>query len=72
MNNEIILRGDGASPALRDRFLKAFAADDYAVLRGLSAELRNCADILPSTVCAALGLPRGSTYAKAARTIVTS
>ena len=72
MNNEIKLRGDGASPVLRDRFLKAFAADDYAALRGLSAELRNCVDILPSTVCAALGLPRGSTYAKAARTIVTS
>jgi len=67
-----MLRGDGASPALRDRFLRAFAADDYASLRGLSAELRNCTDILPSTVCAALGLPRGSTYAKAARTIVTS
>ena len=72
MNNEIKLRGDGASPALRDRFLKAFAADDYAALRGLSAELRNCVDILPSTICVALGLPRGSTYAKAARTIVTS
>jgi hypothetical protein len=57
---------------LRNRFLKAFAADDYAALRGLSADLRNCADILPSTVCAALGLPRGSTYAKAARTIVAS
>jgi len=72
LNDEIILRGDGASPALRDRFLKAFAADDYAALRGLSADLRNCTNILPSTVCAALGLPRGSTYAKAARTIVTS
>jgi hypothetical protein len=72
LSNEIKLRGDVASPALRNRFLKAFAADDYAALRGLSADLRNCADILPSTVCAALGLPRGSTYAKAARTIVTS
>jgi hypothetical protein len=72
LNNELILRGNAASPALRNRFLKAFAADDYAALRGLSADLRNCADILPSTVCAALGLPRGSTYAKAARTIVTS
>jgi hypothetical protein len=72
LNNEIILRGNTASRALRDRFLKAFAADDYAALRGLSADLRNCTDILPSTVCAALGLPRGSTYAKAARTIVTS
>jgi hypothetical protein len=57
---------------LRDKFLKAFAADDYAALRGLSTDLRTCTDILPSSVCAALGLPRGSTYAKAARTIVTS
>jgi hypothetical protein len=72
LNDEIVSRGDAVSPALRDRFLKAFAADDYAALRGLSADLRNCGDILPSTVCAALGLPRGSTYAKAARTIVTS
>jgi hypothetical protein len=66
------LQGDGFSRALRDRFLKAFAADDYAALRGLSTDLRNCTSILPSTVCAELGLPRGSTYAEAARTIVTS
>jgi hypothetical protein len=72
MNNETTLRGHGASPALRDRFLKAFAADDYAALRSLSADLRSCTDILPSTVCAALGLPRGSTYAQAAKTIVAS
>ena len=70
MDNEVEVRGGGASPALRDRFLKALAADDYAVLRGLSADLRGCTDVLPSTVCMELGLPRGSTYAKAARTIV--
>jgi hypothetical protein len=64
--------GDRASPELRDRFLEAFAADDYAALRSLCADLRHCADILPSKMCAALGLPRGSTYAKAARTIVAS
>jgi hypothetical protein len=64
--------GDRASPALRNRFLEAFAADDYAALRSLCADLRHCTDILPSKMCAALGLPRGSTYAKAARTIVVS
>jgi hypothetical protein len=72
MENERTLAGGRISPALRDKFLKAFAADDYAALRGLSTDLRTCTDILPSSVCAALGLPRGSTYAKAARTIVTS
>ena len=60
------------SRALRDRFLNALDADDYAVLRLLSADLRNCADVLPRSVCVALGLPRGSTYATAAMTIVAS
>jgi hypothetical protein len=66
------LPGDKTSRALRDRFLKAFATDDYAALWSLSADLRNCTDILPGTVCAVLGLPRGSTYAKAAMTVVAS
>lgn len=61
----------GSAPrALRDRFLNALDADDYAVLRGLSVDLRHCTDVLPKAVCASLGLPRGSTYAIAARTIV--
>jgi hypothetical protein len=72
MGNESTRAGGKTSLALRDKFLKAFGAGDYAALRGLSTDLRNCTDILPSTVCAALGLPRDSTYAKAARTIVTS
>ena len=61
-----------ASRALRDRFRDALDADDYATLRILSAELRNCTDILPRAVCLSLGLPRGSTYARAAMTIVAS
>ena len=72
MNDEPTLRSDRASLALRDRFREALDADDYATLRGLSADLRECTDILPRTVCVALGLPRGSTYAHAARTIVAS
>lgn len=60
----------GTSRELRNRFLRALEADDYAALRGLSADLRTCTDVLPRAVCISLGLPRGSTYAIAARTIV--
>jgi len=70
MDNDPVLPGFGASPALRDRFLKALDADDYSSLRSLSVDLRSCTDVLPSSVCVTLGLPRGSTYAKAAKTIV--
>ncbi|TMH36939.1 MAG: hypothetical protein E6H66_04050 [Betaproteobacteria bacterium] len=70
MNDERTRPGSTASPALRDRFLKALDADDYSALRSLCSDLRGCTYILPSTVCASLGLPRGSTYAKAAATIV--
>jgi hypothetical protein len=61
-----------ASLALRNRFCEALDADDYAALRALSAELRSCTDTLPRAVCLSLGLPRGSTYAIAAKTIVAS
>jgi hypothetical protein len=67
-----LLPGNRTSLALRDRFREALEADDYAALRGLSAELRNCTDTLPRAVCLSLGLPRGSTYATAAMTIVAS
>jgi hypothetical protein len=60
------------SLALRNRFREALDADDYAALRVLSAELRSCTDLLPRAVCLSLGLPRGSTYAIAAKTIVAS
>jgi hypothetical protein len=63
--------GSKASPALRKRFLKAFEADDFAMLRTLCEELRGCTDMLPAHVCITLGLPRGSTYGTAAKTIVT-
>ena len=72
MNDVPTLFSERASRALRDRFRDALDADDYAALRVLSADLRDCTDILPRTVCVALGLPRGSTYAHAARTIVAS
>jgi hypothetical protein len=72
MSDESALPGGRVSPALRDRFRNALDADDYAALRVLSADLRNCTDILPRSVCVSLGLPRGSTYATAAMTIVAS
>ena len=72
MNDEPALPSDKASRALRDRFRDALDADDYSALRVLSADLRNCTDVLPRSVCLSLGLPRGSTYAVAAMTIVAS
>lgn len=72
MNDEPALPSGKASRTLRDRFRDALDADDYAALRVLSADLRNCTDILPRSVCLSLGLPRGSTYAIAAMTIVAS
>ena len=72
MNDEPALVGAKAPRALRDRFRDAFDADDYAALRLLSADLRKCTDILPRDLCLSLGLPRGSTYAIAAMTIVAS
>lgn len=70
MNSDTALAGGGASRELRDRFLTALDADDYAALRVLSVELRNCTDIVPRSVCVSLGLPRGSTFAIAAMTII--
>ena len=72
MNDEPTPSGSKASRTLRDQFRNALDADDYAALRAMSADLRNCIDILPRSVCVSLGLPRGSTYAIAAMTIVTS
>ena len=72
MKDEPTRPGSTSSPALRERFLKALDADDYSALRRMCSDLRACTDILPSTVCASLGLPRGSTYAKAAETIVAA
>jgi hypothetical protein len=72
MNDEPTLPHGKATLALRERFLKALEVDDYAALRILSVDLRNCTDVLPRSVCVLLGLARGSTYASAAMTIVVS
>jgi len=70
MNGEPIHSSNSAPRALRDRFLNALDTDDYAALRVVCADLRNCTDIVPRSVCVSLGLPRGSTYAIAAMSIV--
>lgn len=72
MNDETTPPSGRVSRALCDGFRNAVEADDYAALRVLSADLRNCTDILPRSVCVSLGLPRGSTYAIAAMTVVAS
>ena len=72
MNGEPILPSNSAPRALRDRFLNALDANDYAALRVLCVDLRNCSDRVPTSVCISLGLPRGSTYATAAMSIVGS
>lgn len=72
MTEQSGLRRGVASRALRASFLDALNADDYAGLRILSAELRQCTDILPRSVCVTLGLPRGSSYARAVATIISS
>jgi hypothetical protein len=58
MNDEPTPPSGRTSRVLRDRFINALDADDYAALRVLSADLRNCTDMLPRSVCLSLGLPR--------------
>jgi hypothetical protein len=70
MNAEAMLLSGRASRALRDQFVAALDADDYAALRVLAVDLRSCIDILPRAACVSLGLPRGSTYGLAAMTII--
>lgn len=59
-----------APTALRDRFLGALDAKDVSLCRRLAADLKNCKNPLPGMACAQLGLPSGSTYGSAARTIL--
>jgi hypothetical protein len=61
--------GRRASPALRDRFLKALDQSDVAAIREIALELLGCANSLPTTTCIELGLTPGSTYGDAAEAI---
>jgi hypothetical protein len=53
----------------RDRFLDALEARDGATLARLARDLTGCGNPLPSAICVELGLPPGSTYGTAARSI---
>ncbi len=63
-----------AANDLREQFLDAIEARLYGstveadtVTHRLTGRLWNCTDILPGEYCDALEIPRGSTYAQAAR-----
>jgi hypothetical protein len=71
-------RGGHAPGHLREPFLDLIEAThsaapvhreppDPAVIRQLTGQLWNCTDTLPGGYCQDLGLPRGSSYAQAAR-----
>jgi hypothetical protein len=60
-----------ASAPLRDQFLRALDQGDTGpVVRALAADLTACANPLPGLTCEKLGLPHGSTYGAAARTVL--
>ena len=60
-----------ASPAMRDRFLHALDAEDRILSAEIARELLGCANPLPGMTCDQLGLPMGSTYACAARRVLS-
>ena len=62
--------GTYASPAVRDGFLAALERHDDVTLTRLALNMTGCANPLPSSTCAELGIPIGSTYGFAARRIV--
>jgi hypothetical protein len=61
-----------ALAADRDRFLSALDGDDFGVMARLAAHLTTCGNPLPSSTCRELGLPVGSSYATAARHVISS
>ena len=54
----------------RDGFLSALDSGDAIALARFARNLTGCANPLPSSTCAELGLPLGSTYGRAARSII--
>jgi hypothetical protein len=55
---------------VRDGFLAALDRRDGVALARLARNMTNCGNPLPSTICAQLDIPLGSTYGFAARRIV--
>ena len=64
------MSGSYASAAVRDRFLAALDAEDHAASTALAVHLTDCANPLPTSACAQLGLPFRSTYASAAQRVL--
>jgi len=54
----------------RDGFLAALDQGDAIALARYARDMTGCANPLPSSTCAELGLPIGSTYGMAARSII--
>lgn len=64
-------RGGHAPSSLRDAFCEWVTSESVnpRSLRRLTGQLWNCTDCLPGHLCDHLEIPRGSTYAVAARTL---
>jgi hypothetical protein len=60
----------GGGGTARDQFLCALDASDSSRAVALASTLTTCSNPLPSTTCAELGLPIGSTYASAAKLVL--
>ena len=56
---------------VRDQFLLSIDANQQALAIELATNLTGCSNPLPSITCARFGIPLGSTYACAAREILT-
>jgi hypothetical protein len=67
-----VIPGDAfyAPAAVRDEFLNALDASDFALSARLARNLTGCMNPLPGTTCGGLGLPPGSTYGAAARRVL--
>jgi hypothetical protein len=57
---------------VRDQFLRALDAKDRAASLRLASFLTGSTNVLPSVVCEELGLPKGSSYARAACWVLAS
>jgi hypothetical protein len=60
-----------APAAVRDRFLASLDNGDWKVSASLAVNLTACGNPLPGATCNQLGLPLGSTYAAAARHVLS-
>jgi hypothetical protein len=60
-----------APAAVRDRFLASLDSGDWKVSASRAVNLTACGNPLPGATCTQLGLPMGSTYAAAARHVLS-